>query len=233
MNQPNPRVKARQLLVQLAGLESQELGQPVSPFDFYPVKVEKLIREVLNWELEQVQGLKASPYGDETVGMCDFPNRRILINVMAAEKERRFTIAHEIGHAVLHRESCQSGAMLRQRSLRKRNEQARGTPTERLELAANVFASELVMPERAVQAHFARVWNVDSLSFASSRVQEIADLLGARGRVFPFFGQCDRLYLSVLLSERSVSEVPSLSDFFGVSPTAMSRRIRELGLLHA
>ena len=77
-----------------------------------------------------------------------FPaERRILVNVAEPEARQRFTIAHELGHWICQ---CLEG---RTESLYCRVEDVGVDPEAKaLEREADVFAAELLMPERAVRA---------------------------------------------------------------------------------
>lgn len=72
----------------------------------------------------------------EISGLVDYDNKRIYINGNESETRQRFTLAHEIGHAVLHR-----GRKVV--DYRKTIDAPGVVPEER---EANSFASELLMP---------------------------------------------------------------------------------------
>tara|TARA_R110002049_G_C9097405_1_gene556741 strand:- start:812 stop:1297 length:486 start_codon:yes stop_codon:yes gene_type:complete len=41
---------------------------------------------------------------EKVAGLCDFPNARIYINEVEAPDRQAFTMAHELGHWILHRD---------------------------------------------------------------------------------------------------------------------------------
>lgn len=78
----------------------------------------------------------------------------IVVNKSDAPVRQRFTIAHELGHLLMHKYSSPhaDGRM----QVRFRNE-ASATGSVREEIEANQFAAELLMPERHVRLVVARL----------------------------------------------------------------------------
>jgi len=75
----------------------------------------------------------------------DNDTAKIAVNSFHPPNRQRFTIAHEIGHLVLHRQEFQNTIHVDKNFQMYRNEKSsRGT--DRLEIQANSFASELLMP---------------------------------------------------------------------------------------
>ena len=79
------------------------------------------------------------------------------IRVNAAEgarwpRRRRFTIAHEVGHWVLHRDDIANLVVTRTIEHVPRDAAKATTPEELREREANRFAAELLMPEERVHA---------------------------------------------------------------------------------
>ena len=74
----------------------------------------------------------------------------IVVNVDHAEVRRRFTIAHELGHLLMHRYTVPhaDGRFV----VRFRNAKS-ATGSDRQEIEANQFAAELLMPELLVLRH--------------------------------------------------------------------------------
>lgn len=132
-----------------------------------PVPVEAIAEDLLGLRIEESWEL-----GDCS-GVLLPSRRRILLN--AAERahgdvpirRHRFTVAHEIGHWVCHclegRAAAQPAALCRKVDLRLDADRA-------LEREANIFASELLMPEAAVRA----VWGETSARSQEERVTAVA-----------------------------------------------------------
>ncbi len=88
------------------------------------------------------------PLDDNLSGsiFIDGNTAKIAVNSFHHPNRQRFTIAHEIGHLVLHSEQFQNTIHVDKKFQMYRNEKSsRGT--DRLEIQANSFASELLMPK--------------------------------------------------------------------------------------
>ncbi|GAA5116996.1 ImmA/IrrE family metallo-endopeptidase [Luteolibacter yonseiensis] len=108
-----------------------------------PVPLDRIAR-ALGYEPYKFEG------SGDVSGLVDYENKRIYINGNESPQRQRFTLAHEIGHAVLH-----PGQRIVDY---RRNIDAPNTPVER---EANQFASELIMPrERFKSAWRERGGNV-------------------------------------------------------------------------
>ena len=78
----------------------------------------------------------------------------IVVNEENAEVRQRFTIAHELGHLLLHRYTtphADAGYKVRFR------DQASSAGSVREEVEANQFAAELLMPEDLILSHLVRI----------------------------------------------------------------------------
>ena len=83
------------------------------------------------------------------MALVDGGVKRVLVNALHAPNRQRFTIAHEIGHHLLHADELEKGVHVDKGILRRDKVSAQGT--DRLEVEANAFASELLMPESAIE----------------------------------------------------------------------------------
>lgn len=84
---------------------------------------------------------------DEVSGICDFEKKKILVNFADIPARRRFTIAHELGHWMLHRGIYHANP-----------EEYRFLPRFQwtddagpLEQEANRFAAHLLVPDRLLR----------------------------------------------------------------------------------
>lgn len=81
-----------------------------------------------------------------------------VVNKQHAPVRKRFTVAHELGHFVLHPPAPEyDGVHTQRRDL----EASSGTSLKEIE--ANAFAAELLMPEALVRERFARVTDLFDL----------------------------------------------------------------------
>ncbi len=90
--------------------------------------------------------------GDDVSGMLFRDGAKLIIGVNAthAETRQRFTIAHEIGHLVLH----PGRPIILDRVVRVNlRDSLSGMATDREEIEANQFAASLLMPRDLVVGH--------------------------------------------------------------------------------
>ena len=92
-----------------------------------------------------------APLEDALSGMAMVKNGRKLVwvNSLHHPNRQRFTLAHEIGHHVLHADKLAEAVHVDKNLLRRDALSSQGTATEEIE--ANNFASELLMPEPKMQ----------------------------------------------------------------------------------
>lgn len=157
----------------------------------------------------------------EAAGEIDHETKIVRISAQPSIPVRRFTTAHELGHAALH-----PGLTLH-RDLPIRGPTATKNWRER---EANWFASAFLMPRRRLISaflaafEFAPFYLNDDSAFAlcSTRAETVlAKLSGIRG-------------LSRLLADANRyggREIPRLTAMFGVSTDAMAIRLEQLGLV--
>jgi len=220
------RERARSTLLSFYDL----LGRP-SLFDFFPVNLEELVSSVLRWQIEgEAATLGTTKDGDVIVGRCDYDKEEISLldsNVLHGP-ERRFALAHEIAHVILHRTNplCSGGSSIKKRSLRARRAYE-DSGFERLEREAQVFSSELLMPGKTVKEQFKRLVLRERLRAESSHALRIWEQCGHSSK--------GTLTLDDVVGALSVFTSPeeprSLIEFFGVSKEAMRIRLLELQLV--
>jgi Zn-dependent peptidase ImmA (M78 family) len=109
-----------------------------------PVPVEKLAK-ALGVRVEY------NPFDDELSGMTFLREGRPVIGVNANHlpNRQRFTIAHELGHVLLHRDELDAAVLIDKNFIPRDAVSAEGT--DPLERQANSFASELLMPAAFVR----------------------------------------------------------------------------------
>lgn len=134
---PNPRVDdpyacAQQLLARL-GIQSA------------PTPVEKVAKAL-------GAQVRFSPFDDELAGMVYVKDGVPIIGVNSLHhpNRQRFTIAHELGHLELHREIITSKVHVDKNFPVLMRDPKSATGTELLEIQANQFAAELLMPRKLI-----------------------------------------------------------------------------------
>jgi Zn-dependent peptidase ImmA (M78 family) len=111
-----------------------------------PVPIEDIAEHYLGYSIELTnEGIFADP---EMLGGIDFDNKVIFVNVSVEDHDGRysFTVAHEIGHHVLHRD-----VFLKHRKSGHDEILCRDTKQKPLiEMEADKFAAALLMPSQAI-----------------------------------------------------------------------------------
>jgi Zn-dependent peptidase ImmA (M78 family) len=106
-------------------------------------------------------------FDDDTSGVIVIKNDQALIGVNSSDSRnrQRFTIAHELGHFLLHRDESNIfvDAILK---FRRNENSAEGTDLR--EIGANTFAAELLMPGSLIDRYIQR-FRIDTLDEISVR----------------------------------------------------------------
>lgn len=219
------RAQARAMLMSHYKVRRSQLGRRLEPVEFYPVHPDEIIRSILKWDITQ----EPFPADAALKGICDYATRTIRISdALSSRGELNYTLAHEIAHAVLHKtaDGCREAAFRigAERRVEVHNADPKALQRER---EAEVFAAELLMPQKAVETRFIELFNRSHL-WAGSRA--VADLYAAAR--FPIRGIPTVRDVASRLSSYSRDGKSTLCEFFGVSIEAMAIRLRELALIH-
>ncbi len=115
--------------------------------------------EYVKFDDEQISGLLVNKDGKVRIG----------INQAQPSTRQRFTIAHEIGHFVLHVNKPIFVDEVQQRF----RDQASSEGVNSEEIEANAFAAELLMPENFIRADMAtlKTWDKESLQQLAAKYQ--------------------------------------------------------------
>lgn len=149
----DPSTAAQELLSRLGILQA-------------PTPVEKIAKA-----LDAV--VRFSPFDMELSGMIHIKDGVIIIGVNSLHhpNRQRFTIAHELGHLALHRDMITSNVHVDKNFPGLMRDAVSATGTERIEIEANQFASELLMPRSMiVQALAGKQFDIDD----SGPIEELA-----------------------------------------------------------
>ncbi len=124
----NPHQEAKKILDHL------KITQP-------PVPVDKVARHL-------GAQIRFSPFNGDISGMIYIKDNVPIIGVNSLQhpNRQRFTIAHECGHLVLHRDLITREVHIDKTFPVLRRDDKSATGTERIEIQANQFAAELTMP---------------------------------------------------------------------------------------
>jgi len=161
----------------------------------------------------------------EIAGVIDRADKRVSISRRLRYKTRRFTAAHELGHALLHTEAV----MHRDRPIdgsAKTNE-----PREPMELEADKFASYFLMPERLLRERFRINFGISGVFFLNDDTAFALDPANPEALINGCKSPRDLSRILANTGQYNGRNVYSLATQFGVSVEAMAIRIEELELV--
>lgn len=121
-----------------------------------PVAVDKIAKAM------GVQ-LKFSPLDDELSGMIFIKNGVPIIGVNSLHhpNRQRFTIAHELGHLVMHRDILENEVHVDKQFRILMRDAIAATGTDTIEIEANRFAAELLIPSFLVEELLSKEFDID------------------------------------------------------------------------
>jgi Zn-dependent peptidase ImmA (M78 family) len=199
----------------------------VEPEQFFPVDA-KAIVQLLGWTLEQVSSVGHAANGDPLAAKCVKAEKKILLLSTLPDDAKRFTLAHELAHVCLHTNipDCNGGNNLpRVLSMLSASKRHQGTEYSDIEREAEVYARELLMPERAIRRHFHHLFSTDQLRASSALAAKFAPRSHKTWPINP------RAVADEIANWTTTSR-PSMTQFFGVSTRAMAGRLLGLHLIY-
>ena len=221
--------QARATLQRLYDLLSARDGRRPPSDEFFPVNLEAIAETVLGWKVKKVPFIF-----EDTSGKFD-PKKREIVLPMDVDSDRRvrFTLAHEIGHIVLHSaDSTLCGLRVPDlRSVRLMGDGYR-EPDKRVEDEANSFATELLMPAKAVRAQFTNRFGKNRVWCGSAAVREALNNPSGRRRLAQTGAPTPGFAAEALADYVSPTGLPPLTTYFGVSRQSLSIRLLELHLVY-
>jgi hypothetical protein len=125
-----------------------------------PVPVERIASSLLDLLIEECDDVRSVPGAPADQGRLSgmiVPATRIIwldrTECARSRGRRRFTIAHECGHWVLHIAGAEQPVTCRPEDVSEQPDVEKVRQLRRLEAEANAFARELLMPESLVVEH--------------------------------------------------------------------------------
>jgi Zn-dependent peptidase ImmA (M78 family) len=144
------------------GVVTQEADRLSAPFSVPPIPV---------IDIAEANGVDVvfadfGNAGERVAGFCDFKSAKLYVNAKDAVNRQTFTIAHELGHWILHRDYFERNP--NDYSILPRFQSvARSDPFEQ---EANDFAAKILVPKRLIQpvkdapvAELARIFAVSRM----------------------------------------------------------------------
>jgi hypothetical protein len=212
---------------------ARQLDRNPSRGEFYPIDLRRIIEDVLHWRLDEVAAIGWTPDLEPILGRCEYSEKRILLatDPMPHKGERAYTVAHEIGHATMHKYTdCEIADHERTRALR-RAERRITDPAVALEIEADAFACELLMPEEAVRKQFELVFGHKNVWINSHLARNVLQSHTGKRRATSF-APADAFEVARAAASYAGEAASSLITFFGTSAAATARRLLELGLIY-
>jgi Zn-dependent peptidase ImmA (M78 family) len=200
--------------------------QRIEAEQFFPVNTRALV-QLLGWTLEQVSMVGYASSGEPLAAKCIRGEKKIILLSTLADEQKQFSLAHELGHVLLHAEipDCNAGSLPRVLSMLAASKKKRTEDFSEIEREAEVFARELLMPERAVRRQFRTLFGVDRLRAASGSTARFAPRSHRQHSV-------DVRDVAQELAKWANPGARSLAQFFGVGSKAISSRLIGLSLVY-
>jgi Zn-dependent peptidase ImmA (M78 family) len=208
----------------------QRHGYQLPPQEFYPINIEEIIRSVFEWNVVLVPFI----FGERVKARCNFKKSEIQLGMdVGTEQQKRFTLAHELAHIVLHsddKHGCSPDVFRADiHSARIISAQPVNRWTER---EADQFAATLLMPPRAVEREFKERFGMTRIWAQSKRVRDIQKEIAAKQHRF-WRDSKNLLDAAEALAQFQSETYPvSLAAFFGVSIHAFAIRLLELDMIY-
>jgi Zn-dependent peptidase ImmA (M78 family) len=118
------------------------------------------------------------PYDTSSVLIRQADGRRVIgVNARHAPTRQRFSLAHELGHALLHvtEDAPQDDEAFVSRPLQILfRDGVAGQGTNRVEIEANTFAANLLMPKDLVTSRFLKRWQQDLARQVDDVIDDLA-----------------------------------------------------------
>lgn len=118
--------------------------------------------------------LQFVPLDDELSGMAFEKDGQavVAVNALHHPNRQRFTMAHELAHIILHRDHISHQVHVDKEfrvrpDVVLRRDALAATGIDALEIEANAFASELLMPRKWLEAELQGGWDIDDEKIGS------------------------------------------------------------------
>jgi hypothetical protein len=198
----------------------------LAPEQFFPVDP-RVLTQLLGWTVETVSMVGHTTSLEELTAKCIKDKKKIILLSSLSEEAKRYTLAHELGHVLLHTETpdCNAGVRPRVISMLSASDRKSRTEYSDIEREAEIFARELLMPERAVRRHFCQLFAIDRIRTSSPDARKFAPDAHDQKIV-------ERREVASVIAGWKNSSAPSLVEFFGVSRKAMANRLIGLYLVY-
>lgn len=189
------------------------------------LKPDMVFKKVLDYNFSQRDSLGIYEHDDELfeiAGLIDKNKKVVQVSNNFPLETQNFTAAHELGHAILHRQTI----LHRDKPI----DGSKSTSRNPEELQADKFAAYFLMPASLIQTYFTGFFNTSKFAINESTV-----LFLSAGSISSLRKKCkDVRGLSRLLASAeyyNAQKFNSLAKVFGVSVETMAIRLEELDLV--
>lgn len=190
------------------------------------LKPQDVLRYLMGYRFTQEATLGTHRVGNETfeiAGMINKKDRHVRISQQFPVETMRFTAAHELAHAILHRTE-----------LLHRDKAIDGSSSslhrDAKEVQADKFAALFLMPAKGVRATFEKFFQTKQFKITT----DTAFALGSY-KLSELKAKCpSKRSLAMMLAQVTFyagNSFKSLAEFYGVSNTTMAIRLEELDLV--
>lgn len=194
-------------------------GRHGSPFEILDPSEALAACGVAVRQVSSLGEMDAEGERSEVAGVIDRDRLEVAVSSRFAGDVQRFTLAHELGHFVLHADT----GLHRDRAIDSSGRRRRSNPQER---EADHFAAAFLMPEKLVRQEFESRFGTQRFELNEDSAFGLGDgsTSGSRRR--------EGLYLRLARATHFHGKpFVSLAQRFQVSDGAMAIRLEELGLL--
>jgi len=218
---------AKNVLVKLREWLQARAGGPIEPLEMLPIQPRDVaaMMKLKYQELEEIPNPTFACANTRVDGMFDRDSSVLAVAERQGLPRMRFTAAHELGHFLLDLQLTS----LREAAIDSSDSRVLRMPGED---EADLFATELLMPDKLVSAVYIEYFG---RSFSANDINEDEAYQLTWGRLSPSelraLSSLQRASVFAGAKGYGGSQFPPLTEVFGVSTKAMSRRLVELNLV--
>lgn len=141
-----------------------------------PIPIEVIVERDLNIQIIPIPGLRRTFHIDALI-TSDFNEIHVDETQMADYEQRyRFTLAHEVGHMILHKNIYNSLGIVNESTWRAAQSNMGNKSIDYLEYQANSFASYLLMPDSVLNDYPPGVASLQDIADAFNVSLEAAEV---------------------------------------------------------
>ena len=196
---------------------------PENPFQI--LKPDVVLKKIMDYEFSKSDNIgfyKQDGQSFKVAGIIDKRKKHVVISTTFSNEIQNFTVAHELGHALLHKNIL----LHRDRSI----DDFSNLPRNKQELQADKFATYFLMPTRLVEELFYGIFEMEYFEFNENNALKLG--FHSVSELRKSFFDIRSLSRFVASLERfGIKPFNSLARIFNVSVETMAIRLEELNLI--